>query len=220
MKAITIDGPAGVGKSTLAKELAEELGLPALDTGAMFRFLALNLGAGAANLGAEELRPKARAWRFSLQGSGKDTRLLVNGQPIGSEIRTDAAARLASGLARNPSARGILREAQRELAAGHALVAEGRDMGTVVFPDADLKFFLDARPDVRALRRWNELAAKDQAPDLAELEQSIRQRDEQDRGRPVAPLKPAPDAIIIDTSDLAIPEVLALMKAAWSERQR
>lgn len=210
---IVIDGPAGVGKSTLARLLADELGLPYLDTGAMFRFLALKLGEEAREMSGEELRRKASAWKFSLAGKGASARLLANGEPLGEEIRSEEISRLASELGKMPEIRAILRDAQRELGKSQSLVAEGRDLGTVVFPDASAKFFLDARPEARAERRWRELAAKGQKADLAEITASIKDRDERDRNRAIAPLKPAQDAILIDTSDMTIPQVLGELLA-------
>lgn len=215
---VTLDGPAGVGKSTLARRLAQELGLPFLDTGAMFRFLALKLGDAILTQDAESLGKLASQWQFSLEGFGADTRLLVNGEPIGSEIRTEEISRKASELGKNPAIRKILLDAQQRLGARQALVAEGRDLGTVVFPQAAAKFFLDASPEVRARRRWLELRARGEDADLVDLAQKIRERDEQDRNRAVAPLKAADDAMLVDTSSLSIDEVLAkLLKdlPAW-----
>ena len=204
---ITLDGPAGVGKSTLAKRLATLLSIPYLDTGAMFRTIALRLGPGAEKLPDDELRARCNSFRFRLQGTGEGTVLLCNEVPVGREIRTEEVGRLASRLATSTVVRDSLKEAQRALGET-GLVAEGRDMGTVVFPTARFKFFLDARPEVRGLRRFEELRAKGEPADLAEITEMIRQRDEMDRNRPVAPLKPAADAKIVDTSDLDIKGVL------------
>ncbi len=217
---ITLDGPAGVGKSTLAKRLATILGIPYLDTGAMFRTIALRLGPGAETLPEDELRARCNAFRFKLQGGGEDSVLLCNDVPVGREIRTEEVGRLASRLATSTVVRDYLKEAQRSLGES-GLVAEGRDMGTVVFPTARFKFFLDARPEVRGMRRFEELQAKGEPADLAQITEMIRQRDDMDRNRAVAPLKPAADAVIVDTSDLDIDGVLKVLTdtvAASSER--
>lgn len=208
---ITIDGPAGVGKSTLASLLAEKLNMPTLDTGAMFRTLALNLGKEALNMPDSELRDRFNELHFSLAGSGLNTKLLCNGKDPGEAIRTEQIGSLASTLAARPAIRELLLKAQREIAAQGPLVTEGRDMGTVVFPEARYKFFLTADPAIRAKRRFLQYQAKGKDADLASLEQLIHKRDEQDRNRPVAPLRAAPDAIVIDTSSLDIPQVLEQM---------
>lgn len=209
---ITIDGPAGVGKSTLAAGLARVLDLPYLDTGAMFRTVALNLGEAGADLPAPELEKAVAGLRFELAGAGEQSELLVNGKPAGSEIRSETVGKLASRIARRPEIRTILKDIQRGLGSRTSLVAEGRDLGTVVFPKAAVKFFLDARPEVRAERRWRELTARGEQASLAEIAGAIRARDEQDRNRAVAPLRPAPDAILIDTSDMSIEAALKLLE--------
>ena len=217
---ITLDGPAGVGKSTLAKRLATILGIPYLDTGAMFRTIALRLGPGAETLPEDELRARCNAFRFKLQGGGEGSVLLCNDVPVGREIRTEEVGRLASRLATSTVVRDYLKEAQRSRGES-GLVAEGRDMGPVVFPTARFKFFLDARPEVRGMRRFEELQAKGEPADLAQITEMIRQRDDMDRNRAVAPLKPAADAVIVDTSDLDIDGVLKVLTdtvAASSER--
>ncbi len=205
---VTVDGPAGVGKTTMARRVADALGICYLDTGAMFRTLALRLGDGADSMSEGEIRARARKLPFTLSGSGSGTRLLCCGKPVGEEIRTEEVGQLASRLALIPVVREILKEAQRALGASSSLVVEGRDMGTVIFPDARFKFFLDASPKVRALRRMNDLKAMGRTVALAELEKQIRSRDERDRNRPVAPLRPAEDALCIDTSQMTMDEVL------------
>ena len=205
---VTLDGPAGVGKSTLAKRLAGELGVAVLDTGAMFRAVAYNLGEGAWDWTQGILQQKLGDFEFSLRGSGKDTELLLGGQPLPEAIRSEETGRWASLLAVVPSVRAYMKMAQIILGQTTSLVAEGRDMGTVVFPDAAHKFFLDADPDERARRRCRQLESLGKSADFDSIASSIRQRDDQDRNRSIAPLKPAPDALVVDTTHLTENEVL------------
>ncbi len=205
---VTLDGPAGVGKSTLAKMLAAHLRIAYMDTGAMFRCLALKLGEGAENLPAEEIKSLCNQWSFSLSGSGASTLLMCNDVAVRSEIRTEEVGALASRLGTVPIVRDILKDAQRSLGHNIPLVAEGRDMGSVIFPTAAFKFFLDADPEIRAKRRMEQLQEQGQTVDLSLLTEQIRERDALDRGRAVAPLAPAEDAIIIDTSNLDVHGVL------------
>ena len=133
---VTLDGPAGVGKTTLAQQLAESLHVAYLDTGAMFRCLALKLGPGAETLPEEELREKCRQWTFSLSGKGRASTVCCNGVPIRGEVRTEQVGMLAARIATVPVVREVLREAQRAMGEATPLVVEGRDMGTVVFPNS------------------------------------------------------------------------------------
>ncbi|GFH62759.1 MAG: cytidylate kinase [Candidatus Desulfovibrio kirbyi] len=204
---ITLDGPAGVGKTTLATRLAKKLHISRLDTGAMFRTLALKLGPGVEYLTEEELRRRCRGLTFSLENG----ELLCNGQPVGEEVRSEEVGILAARIATIPVVRDVLKAAQRAMGERFPLLAEGRDMGTVVFPDARFKFFLDATPEVRAKRRIDELERKGESVDLATLTNQIRRRDDLDRNRAAAPLRPADNALIVDTSCLDIDGVLSIL---------
>ena len=207
---VTLDGPAGVGKSTLARKLATALAIPYLDTGAMFRRLALELQ-GNADISEHRLREIFSGLDFTLRVENGESRLLCNGMPVGNEIRTEQVGLWASRIAGNAIVRTILKEAQRAMGAHSSLVAEGRDMGTEVFPDARCKFFLDADPDVRALRRLKELETRGEKHRLADLAAGIRERDTLDRERAIAPLRPAADALIVDASELDIEGVFAVL---------
>ncbi|MDK2921822.1 MAG: CMP/dCMP kinase [Desulfonauticus sp.] len=204
---ITLDGPAGVGKTTLAKKLAEKLQIAYLDSGAMFRGLAYYLGQDKLNLSEEELKPILNNFQFQLVLEGKGYFLYLNQKKLGEEIRTEEVGFLASSLGKLKVVRDFLKAEQQRLAENTSLVAEGRDMGTVVFPQADYKFFLDADCEERAKRRYKQLKMLGKEADLTLILEQIKQRDEQDRNRPIAPLKPAADAIIIDTTKLNLEEV-------------
>ena len=206
---VTLDGPAGVGKTTLARSVAAKLGVAYLDTGAMFRTLGLNFWEEVDRTDPRVLAEEARGLRFELTGSGAETVLHCNGKAVGSEIRTEEVGMLAARVGAVPEIREVLKEQQRRIGAATSLVAEGRDMGTVVFPGAPYKFFLDASPEVRAGRRLRDLEKMGQKVDFEELVREIRDRDSLDRNRLVAPLKPADDAVIIDTSALDIDGVLS-----------
>lgn len=211
---VTLDGPAGVGKTTLARRVAEALGLAYLDTGAMFRATALALGPGARELPGAGLRARLEGLAFGLEGRGAASALRLNGRPVGEEIRTEQVGMLASDVATLPEVREFLKAAQRAVGQATALVAEGRDMGTVVFPEAAHKFFLDAAPEIRARRRCEQLRALGAPADLDAVTAQIRARDHQDRTRAVAPLRPAEDALVIDTGPLDIDGVFAAIMAA------
>ncbi len=199
---VTIDGPAGVGKSTMAKRLARELGVPYLDTGAMFRSIAWKLGDKSWEWSQERIETELATVRYSLSGIGEDSILSLNDTPIGEEVRTEQVGMWASNIATLPVVRTFLKDAQQSLGARFSLVAEGRDMGTVVFPGASCKFFLDASVAERAKRRFLQLQRLGKPATLEDLTEQIAKRDHQDRNRAVAPLKAATDAITIDTTEM------------------
>jgi len=210
---VTLDGPAGAGKTTISRRAAGALGLAYLDTGAMFRSLALRLGEGGHLLPEAEIKSRLAAMTFSLAGSGEQTCLLVDGQPVTAEIRTESVGLWASRVAQLTVVRACLKAAQQALGRATSLLAEGRDMGTVVFPEAPFKFFLDAAPEVRAKRRERQLIGLGKPADYAAILSAIIERDRQDREREIAPLRPASDAVVIDTSDLTEDAVLGRIVA-------
>lgn len=211
---VTLDGPAGVGKSTVARLLAKRLGLAFLDTGAMFRAVAWRLGPDSWNWPEERIAEQLKDLRFGLAGAGEATRLLLNGTALGPEIRTEDVGMWASNVAVLPVVRRFLKQAQQDLAKSTSLVAEGRDMGSVVFPAAQHKFFLDAEPGERARRRVLQLRDMGQEADEAAILAQIQARDLQDRTRSEAPLRPAADAQVIDTTRLDLEEVFDAILAA------
>lgn len=210
---ITVDGPAGAGKSTVSKLLAKKLGYIYLDTGAMYRAVAL-LARNSEHsdpLDEKVLEEICLGLDLKFVQKGGTLRLLANGRDITEEIREPEISSLASAV----SAKGVVRERlsmiQRSMGNAGGVVLEGRDMGTVVFPDADVKFYLDARPEVRSKRRFFELEALGQDTTAEEVHQLMIERDRNDRNRQLAPLKPADDAILVDSSDLQIEGVVQLM---------
>jgi cytidylate kinase len=210
---ITIDGPAGAGKTTVSRKLAEALGYRYIDTGALYRAIALaasEKGIPADDDASLQALCTDLTMDFTVQDHG--LRLMLNGRDVTDEIRTPRITMLASAISARPVVRRFLLSIQRKLGASKQAVFEGRDMGTVVFPDADIKFFLYADPSIRARRRYDELKAKDDnPPSLATVERDMSTRDQNDSTRQAAPLKPAPDAIHIDSSTLGINGVVALM---------
>lgn len=210
---VTIDGPAGAGKTSVSRRAAEALGVAYLDTGAMFRALGLRLGEGGHALPEETIDTALAALDFRLEGTGKDTRLLVDGRELPDEARTETVGRWASNLAVLPVVRRRLRAIQQALGQKTPLLAEGRDMGTVVFPRAPFKFFLDAAPEVRAGRRVLQLAALGKPADYDTILADIRQRDDKDRNRAESPLAAADDAMVIDTSAMTEEDVFKTIVA-------
>ena len=202
---ITIDGPAGSGKSTVARRLAERLGFEYLDTGAMYRAVAwVCLVSGRDPNNAQAAAAIAESLDVRLDGP----RVFVDEREISAQIRSPEVTQAASVVAANPQVRRCLVRLQRQAGQGRDSVCEGRDQGTVVFPDADHKFFLTASLESRAVRRQQELAEQGTQLDLSELIAQMRERDQRDERRDIAPLTPADDAVTIDTSEMSIDSVL------------
>lgn len=199
---VTIDGPAAAGKSTTARAIAERLGWRYLDTGAYYRALALKArrkGVPGDDAAATSL---ARTTRIEFSGDPVRAHVLLDGEDVTDEIRTPEVSEEASRIAAFPGVRRLLVEWQRSLRESGPLVGEGRDLGTVVFPDADVKLYLDADPLTRAARRHAELTGRGLPSRLEDVRAEMRSRDERDRSRADSPLKPAADAVVLDTSGL------------------
>jgi len=216
MTVIAIDGPAGSGKSTVARLLAARLGFLYLDTGAMYRavaLLALKDGVALDDSASLAGLTKAARIRFSAEG-----RIVARDEDVSDDIRRPSVSAAVSEVSAHAVVRELLVEEQRHLAEGTDVVMEGRDIGTVVFPDAALKVFLTARPDVRAERRRKELVAKGEHSSAAETLAAIEARDKYDSSRDVAPLRRADDAVELDTSDLTIDGVVDALAQLVTER--
>jgi len=216
---VTIDGPSGSGKGTISRAVAQRVGWHLLDSGALYRLVALaGLAAGAAS--EDEERHAELAARMDVafdSDPGGGERVWLDGRDVTGELRSEAAGQGASRVAAWPGVRAALLERQRAFARPPGLVADGRDMGTVVFPGADLKIFLTATPEERALRRHKQLKDKGSDVSLPALSREIAERDSRDQTRQIAPLRPAPDACVIDSTGLevgaVVGRVLELMAA-------
>ena len=208
---ITIDGPAGAGKTTVSRALADRLGYRYVDTGALYRAVALAAKTRGINPEDDaELKVLCAELELAFVPAETGMRLFLNEGDITDRIRTAEITMLASTISARPVVREYLLDLQRNLGKEKAAVFEGRDMGTVVFPDADLKFFLDATTRTRALRRYDEVKSQS-TQTLEEVDLDIQRRDRNDSTRELAPLKPAQDAIVIDSTDLSVAEVVELM---------
>jgi cytidylate kinase len=217
---IAIDGPSGVGKGMVTRWLAQKLGWHRLDSGALYRILALVAQRAGIDLAdSAAVAALARVMTIRFEGADEsDEAIVVDGQDWTGDVRTEATGALASKIAAVPEIRDALLQRQRDFRQPPGLVADGRDMGTVVFPDADLKIFLEADPDERARRRWLQLSTAGVNASLIDLCTEVRARDERDRTRSVAPLRPADDAIRVDTTHLSPSQVLDRIGALAAER--
>lgn len=215
---IAIDGPSGVGKSTLSKLLSLDLGYINLDTGAMYRAVALaSLRLGIDANDHDALRKLCDEIVITFERDDNEERVLLNGEDVSAQIRTPEISLLTASVAACPDVRQAMVERQRVLGAAGGVVLEGRDIGTVVFPQADIKFFLKASSEVRGQRRFLELQTKGVNVDLARTIAEVQARDIADTSRTNSPLRQADDAIVIDTTDLNITQVLNRMFAVIAE---
>ncbi len=214
---LTIDGPSGSGKGTISRLVAEHLGWHLLDSGAIYR--AVGYAAGMAGIDltdAEAVTRMAETAKIAFRApkDGGETRVIVNGHDATDELRTETAGAAASAIAAFPAVRAALFDKQRGFRKAPGLVADGRDMGTVIFPDAPYKVFLTASAEERARRRYKQLKDKGLNVTLAALLREIQARDERDATRAVAPLRPADDALTIDTTGIPVERVVAAVLAA------
>ena len=219
---IAIDGPSGAGKSTLGKMLAKKLGLLYLDTGAMYRAVALAVDKVDVGFEAKEkVADIAEKAKIDLVGEPDGLKIFLDGDDVTNEIRTLEIAQAASVVSTNSEVRKVMVRHQREIgnAAPNGCVLEGRDIGSVVFPDADIKFFLTAKPEARARRRFEEDKAKGRVSTYEQTLAEINERDERDVSRADSPLTIGEDAVVIDTSELDLTEVFEAMLAKISEQK-
>lgn len=217
---IAIDGPAGAGKSTIAKKLARELGYHYVDTGAIYRTVAYFLdllGISPKDVDGVERYLDELTVQIEYDETGRQ-HMIMNGMDVSDEIRTQDISQKASLVSAHKIVRDMLLDMQRDVAKKHNVIMDGRDIGTVVLPEATVKIFLTASAEERAKRRTAELIAKGQKADYEQTLKDIKQRDYQDMNRPIAPLKQAEDAVLVDTSQMSIEQVLAAIKQIAGEK--
>ena len=207
---VAIDGPAGAGKSTIAKLVSKEKGYIYVDTGAMYRALAIHfLKKGIAPENTEKVIEACRDADVSIRYEDGAQQVYLNGENVTGMLRTEEVGNMASKTSAVPEVREKLLELQRTLAKENDVIMDGRDIGTNILPDADVKIYLTASVETRAKRRYDELKEKGEDCDLDQIAQDIKERDERDMSRETAPLKKADDAILVDSSHMSIPEVVS-----------
>ena len=205
--AIAIDGPAGAGKSTIAKKIAQQLNMIYVDTGAMYRAIGLYFHRlGVAPEDGETIGRLAQQAEVSIAYEGGKQQVYLNGENVTAFLRTEEAGNMASAVSVYPQVRQMLVRQQQKLAAVRDVVMDGRDIGTTVFPDAELKIFVTASPEIRAQRRYDELQAKGQPASYEDILHNVEERDRIDQTREVSPLRKADDAILLDNSNMTLTE--------------
>jgi cytidylate kinase len=216
---IAIDGPAGAGKSTIAKKIAKELSFIYVDTGAMYRAVALYLTrAGVSPEQPEKIPALSSGADVSITYVDGEQIVLLNGENVNAYLRTEAVGNMASVSSAVPEVRAHLLDLQRDLANRQSVVMDGRDIGTTILPNAQVKIYLTASSATRAKRRYLELTEKGIACDLGEIQKDIEERDERDKNRAVSPLRQAEDAVLVDSSDLTIDQVVETILGIFKEK--
>lgn len=219
MYQIAIDGPSGAGKSSLAKAVAKELGIVYVDTGALYRTIGYYVTQKGLDpkdaMAVEGVLPEIR---IELKFENGTQYVYLNGENLGDKIRRPEISMAASAVSAIPAVRAFLLETQKSIARTHSVIMDGRDIGTVILPEADVKIFLFASDEARAMRRTKELAEKGMTANYEDVLREMRQRDAQDRGREVAPAVPAPDAIMFDNSELTVEGSVAKLLEIVRER--
>lgn len=223
---VAIDGPAGAGKSTIARHLARHFGLLNLETGAMYRALALKAMRLAVPLDdPKSLERLAAETEIELEPGEDENRVLLDGEDVTGQIRNQTVTDAASRVSIYPRIRAVMVKRQQEMGAKGGVVMEGRDIGTVVFPNAEVKIFLDAAPEVRGMRRYDQIGQSSGArpvPPPEEVLRDLRARDERDRNRADSPLRPAPDALLLDSTNMSLKEAVTAAENAvdaWLARR-
>ena len=216
---IAIDGPAGAGKSTIAKLVAKELSFIYVDTGAMYRAMALYLLKNNVNKeNAEEISKVCQGADISIEYQDGVQIVLLNGENVNAFLRTEEVGNMASVSSANPDVRGKLLELQRELARKQSVVMDGRDIGTTILPNADVKIYLTASSATRAKRRYLELTEKGVECDINEIQRDIEDRDSRDMNREISPLRQAEDAVFVDSSEMGIEDVVKAILQIYNEK--
>ncbi|HIX65687.1 MAG TPA: (d)CMP kinase [Candidatus Anaerotruncus excrementipullorum] len=221
MVSVAIDGPAGAGKSTIARAIARELGYLYVDTGALYRAIGLfALEQGADPKDPEQVLPLLERTQLSLRFAAGEQQVWLNGRDVSQQIRQNPVSMAASAVSAIPQVRAFLFDLQQNLAKENNVVMDGRDIGTVVLPQAQVKIFLTASPEERARRRHEELAQRGQQVDYAQLLEEVRRRDYNDAHRAAAPLRQAPDALLVDTTGNSLEWSVAQLTEIVKERLR
>ena len=218
---IAIDGPAGAGKSTIARRTAQELSFIYVDTGALYRALAVFLvDEGISPEDTEKVKEAVKSVKVSIAYENGEQQVLVNGKNVTDRLRAESVGNMASTISAIPAVRAALLDLQRDLAKAHDVLMDGRDIGTNVLPDAELKIYLTASVETRAERRYRDLQEKGVEKALSEIRKEIEERDHRDMTRAIAPLKQAEDAVYLDTSHMNIDEVVEAIGKLYRERKK